>query len=196
MFFIDDHRKLQKKFGGTRVANALFEKRVHKEISIHEKEFIEKSQFFFIASGQDQVIDCSIKCGNPGFVRVIAPDRIIWPDYDGNLMFRTLGNIVANPSVSLLFVNFDNPSKVNSPGQMGKLRLNGRAKVQEDLDKNTFEGAKNVVLVEIDFVIPNCPRYLPDMKVVKQSNYIPQKGKEVPTPEWKTRDYIKPLLPK
>ena len=61
--------------------------------------------------------------------------------------------------------------------------------------ENTFEGSKSVVMMEIDFVIPNCPRYLPDMNLVQPSKYIPRKGKTVPTPEWKTRDYIKPLLP-
>ena len=194
-FFNDEHRRLQDKFGGRRVADALLERRVQNELSVPQIEFVEAASFFFIASGHMQTIDCSIKCGDPGFVKVIGPDRVAWPDYDGNLMFRTLGNINTSPPVSMLFVNFENPSQVNSPGQIGKLRLNGHAEVHKALDEVSFEGSKNVVLVKIEFVIPNCPRYLPDMTLVQKSKYTPRAGMNPPTPEWKTRNYIKPLLP-
>ena len=194
-FFSDEQRQLQDEFDGRQVADALFDKRVNTELSVEQIKFLESSLFFFIASGCGERIDCSIKCGDAGFVKVLAPNRLVWPDYDGNLMFRTLGNIAVNSNVAMLFVNFENPSEVNSPGQVGKLRINGRATVQRGSGEFGFEGAKNIVCVEIDFVIPNCPRYLPDMQLLRSSKYTPKPGVTPPTPEWKTRDYIRPILP-
>ena len=48
--------------------------------------------------------DWSFKGGRPGLVRMVRPDLLVWPDYDGNGMFKSLGNIRRNPFVGLLFV--------------------------------------------------------------------------------------------
>ena len=53
--------------------------------------------------GHAQSVDCSFKGGAPGFVRVIGDNVVAWPDYDGNRMYRSLGNIVRNARVGLLF---------------------------------------------------------------------------------------------
>ncbi|MBF0250968.1 MAG: pyridoxamine 5'-phosphate oxidase family protein [Alphaproteobacteria bacterium] len=195
-FFTPFHRDFQKQADGEKVADAIVERRVHVEITPEEKDFIESSHFFFIATGAGEQIDCSYKGGEPGFVRVTGPSQVTWPDYDGNLMFRTLGNIVQNPNVSMIFVNFKDPSKVASPKQIGKIRLNGKARVVEAGENDGFVGAKHLVVVDLDFVLPNCPRYLPDMSMVQSSKYNPQDDYVPPDPEWKGRDYIKPLLKK
>ena len=195
-FFSKPHREIQSWFDGQRVADKLFERRVSDALAVYQSEFIKQSMFFFIASSIDECIDCSIKCGPPGFVEVIDDKTICWPDYDGNLMFRTLGNISSNPNVSLLFVNFQNPSEVNSPGMIGKIRLNGKANLCEPTSNMLKLGVKLSVKFNIEFVIPNCPRYLPDLSLVRQSKFNPKEGELPPTPEWKTRDYIRDILPK
>ena len=70
-----------------------------------DKAFIESLPFFFLATADaDGRPDCSFKGGAPGFVRVVAPDLLVYPDYDGNGMFKSLGNIRSNPQVGLLFI--------------------------------------------------------------------------------------------
>ena len=61
--------------------------------------------FFFLATADAEGRpDCSFKGGPPGFAQVAAPDLLVFPDYDGNGMFKSLGNIAANPHVGLLFI--------------------------------------------------------------------------------------------
>ena len=194
-FFSENQKALQKKFGGEKVAERLLEHRVNTIVSVSDKTLIEGSSFFFIASGGGPTIDCSIKSGDPGFVRVISPNEIRWPNYDGNRMFRTLGNMVDNPSVSLLFVNFDNPATKSSSGLTTKLRIIGKARFDDSHDALAeFHGAKQVVSLDVDYVFPNCPRYLPSMALMENSPFTPRPDYEPPVPEWKTRDYIAEII--
>ena len=80
--------------------------------------------FGFIASSWKGYIDCNIKSGDPGFVKIIDGGIIEYPEYDGNSMYRTAGNIIKNPNVALLFVNFDGKSR--------RIRINGQASIHSD----------------------------------------------------------------
>ncbi len=60
----------------------------------------------------------------PGFVKVIGPSELAFPDYDGNGMFKSLGNIVANPNVGLLFIDMGEKPR--------RVRVNGEASVSRD----------------------------------------------------------------
>lgn len=194
-FFTDSQRDQQKRLKGDRVAQRLLDNRVQSELTATDREFIESVGFFFVASGTNDTIDCSIKCGEPGFVRTLSATEIAWPDYDGNRMYRTLGNLTEQPRVSLLFVDFNNPTQRASRERAMKLRIIGRAIVDETPDMVArFFGARRVVRVEIDYAFPNCPRYLPSMEFRDGSVYSPRPGHEPPIPEWKTRDYIKEVL--
>lgn len=187
---------MQRKHGGEKVANALYQHRVHKKLLDYEIQFIGSVGFFIIASSGESGIDCSIKCGDPGFVKVSAEGEIIWPDYDGNLMFRTLGNISENSEVALLFCNFKEPSKIASQDQIAKLRVNGRARIEYEFCKSEYLGAKALVIVQPENIIPNCPRYLPDLELASNSKYNPKFDGQILEPEWKSREYIRDILPK
>src|SRR5207253_10075676 len=90
-----------------------------------DKNFIENCIYFFIAtadaSGRP---DCSFKGGASGFVRVTGPSELAFPDYDGNGMFKSLGNLVVNPHVGLLFIDLHERPR--------RLRVNGTATVRRD----------------------------------------------------------------
>ena len=194
-FFSDQHRQAQERYRGRAVADRLLEHRVSDKIDANAKQLIESSLYFFIASGSGSQIDCSIKCGDPGFVRVLSERKLCWPDFDGNRMYRTIGNITGNPQVSLLFVNFTDPASNRSPSQISKLRVTGRARVlEEGKGVEAVYGAKRIIEVDVEFCFPNCPRYLPAMEFKSKSIYTPREGEETPTPEWKTRDYIVEVL--
>src|SRR3977135_2568615 len=80
------------------------------EFSEDDRDFIEASCYFFLATvDQDGSPDCSYKGGQPGFVRVVAPDTLAFPNYNGNGQYRSLGNALVNPQVALLFIDFETP---------------------------------------------------------------------------------------
>ncbi|MDB5378304.1 MAG: pyridoxamine 5-phosphate oxidase family protein, partial [Rubritepida sp.] len=60
--------------------------------------------FFFIATAHGEAVDCSFRGGAPGFVKVTGPSTLEWPEYDGNSMYRTAGNILRSPRTGLLFL--------------------------------------------------------------------------------------------
>ena len=188
-FFHEGMREFQDLFDGRRTAEAIEKNRKHYEFWDDEIELIKNSKFFFIASSWNGYIDCNIKSGDPGFVKIIEKGIIEYPEYDGNSMYRTAGNISKNPNVALLFLNFDGKSR--------RIRINGHATIHHD--KKSLEdhfGAKFVVRINCE-IYPNCPRYVPNLEKDESSAYVPRKGKGIPpAPEWKKRDYIKNILPK
>jgi hypothetical protein len=99
------NRDLQARFGSTALADRLIEKTHRTRFTDEDAAFIGAATFFFIATSDPHGrCDCSFKGGPAGFARVTGPDRLVFPDYDGNGMFKSLGNIRANPHVGLLFI--------------------------------------------------------------------------------------------
>src|SRR5438067_2423983 len=96
----DGNREIQALFGSKALADRLVEKTHRTAFTLADKEFIESCNFFFLATadahGQP---DCSFKGGAPGFVRIESDNLLVFPDYDGNGMFKSLGNVQVNPGV-------------------------------------------------------------------------------------------------
>lgn len=181
-------RALQDRFDSRRIADRLEQVTMHHEFWDSDREFIEGSSMFFLATADaDGVPDCSYKGGVPGFVRVIGPSTLAFPSYDGNGQFRSLGNVLLNPHVALLFVNFEKPDR---------LRVHGTASLHDDPELVAgFEGAQLVVRVDATRIFPNCPRYIHKLEMVEQSVYAPRAGHVPPVPEWKQMDVFKDYLP-
>jgi predicted pyridoxine 5'-phosphate oxidase superfamily flavin-nucleotide-binding protein len=153
-----------------------------------DKAFIQRNRMFFLATADTQgQPDCSYKGGLPGFVRVLDDRTLAIPDYDGNGQYRSWGNVVANPQVGLLFVDFETPKR---------LRVNGTAVVShEDPLMAEFPGAVFLVRVTATRIFPNCPRYIHKMQLVEESVYAPRPQYTPPVPAWKTFDAFKDALP-
>ena len=139
-FFHEGMREFQDLYDGRRTAEAIEKNRKHYEFWDDEEELIKNSKFFFIASSWNGYIDCNIKSGDPGFVKIIEKGIIEYPEYDGNSMYRNAGNISKNPNVALLFLNFNGKSR--------RIRINGYATIHHDNKslKDHF-GAKFVVRI-------------------------------------------------
>ena len=184
-------RRLQDRFDTRRLADRLDEKFVqHPVIEPEDKEFIERLDMFFLATadaeGRPQ---CSYKGGDPGFVRVVDESTVAFPNYDGNGMYLSMGNLLVNPHVGMLFIDFvsERPSR---------LRLNGVASVDEqDELKASYPEAQFVVRVRATQVFPNCPRYIHRMALVKRSRFVPRAECETPVPGWKREDWASDVLP-
>ncbi|HEX6722230.1 MAG TPA: pyridoxamine 5'-phosphate oxidase family protein [Burkholderiaceae bacterium] len=171
-------RALQDRFDTRRLADRLDEKLSRTAFTPEDRQFISTRALFFLAtadaSGQP---DCSYKGGDPGFVQVTADDELAFPSYDGNGMFRSLGNMLVNPAVSLLFIDFERPNR---------LRVIGRASVAEDDPlRAALPGAQLVVRVKAERIFPNCPRYIHRMAITEASPYVPRDGEAPPIPKWK-----------
>ena len=187
--FHDGHRALQDRFDGRRVADALEKHRRLESFGPEQVALIEGSALFFLATAHAGSVDCSFKGGPAGFVRLTGPTSLTWPDFDGNSMYRSLGNISGSPRIGMLFIRMD--------GTSHRLRVNGTARLDyEDPLLARYPGAKVLVHVEADEIFPNCPRYIPDLASDTASEYLPQTDKPLTKPAWKERDYIREILPR
>jgi len=185
----DGNRALQDAFGSRALADRLEEKLRRDRFNDDDAAFVASLGFFFLATADAEGRpDCSFKGGAPGFVRVVAPDLLVWPDYDGNGMFKSLGNIAANPHVGLLFLAMGEAPR--------RLRVNGRAQVIEDDPLMAdIPGAQLLVKVTPTDIFPNCPRYVPNMQLVEASPYTPQPAAPPVEPKWKTFEIFADVVP-
>ena len=181
------NRRLQDEFDSRRISDRL-ESFVRTAFTADDRAFIEAAIYFFIATADAEGRpDCSFKGGAPGFVRVTGASELTFPDYDGNGMFKSLGNLLVNPNVGLLFVAMH--------GRPQRLRVNGTARVSRDdpLLAHTV-GAQLIVRIEARAIFPNCPRYIPKLELVEPSVYVPQPGQDPVEPVWKDFDVFKDVV--
>jgi len=184
----DGMRRLQDARETRPLADRLAKVTLRSAFTDEDRAFIARCAMVFVATADAQgQPDCSYKGGLPGFVRVLDDQTLALPDYDGNGMYRSWGNLLVNPHVGLLFLDFENPKRI---------RVNGTAHVDpQDPLVAEFPGAVFVVRVHAERIFPNCPRYIHKMQLVEHSAYAPRPGYEPPVPAWKTFDVFRDALP-
>ena len=187
--FHSGQRELQDAFGSTALADRLDQRLRHDRFTDSDKAFIERLPFFFLATADAQGRpDCSFKGGDPGFARVLAPDLLAFPDYDGNGMFRSLGNLKVNPHVGLLFMSIGE--------KPARLRVNGTAEVNlDDPAMAGWPGAQALVRVTPTDIFPNCPRYIPELELRVPSVYTPHAEAAPVEPAWKSFEMFRDVVP-
>ena len=183
----DGNRQFQDRFDTRRLADHLAE-RVTETIGEAQKEFIEKVDMFFLATCDHRGLPtCSYKGGDPGFVRVLDERWLAFPNYDGNGKFQSMGNLLKNPNVGMLFVDFE--------GQQ-RLRLQGIATILDDDELlSQYPEAQFMIRVQATEVYTNCPRYVHKYQLVERSVFVPRQGTETPVPEYKKREDLQEFLP-
>jgi uncharacterized protein len=182
------NRTLQDQFDTRRLADRLQEVKVHEAFTSDDSAFIERMDMFFLATADESgQPNCSYKGGAPGFVRVVDERTLMFPSYDGNGMFLSLGNVVSNAKVGLLFVDFANQRR---------LRVNGVASISgDDSALASYPEAQLVVRVRAEQIFPNCPRYIHRLASHEQSAFIPMAGRVTPRPAWKDSAWAKDVMP-
>ncbi len=184
-------RKLQDRFDTRRLADRLDERFLARAvIDSEDRAFIERMDMFFLATADvDGRPQCSYKGGDPGFVRVLDEVTVAFPNYDGNGMYLSMGNVLANPQIGMLFIDFVS-------AKPSRLRLNGVASIDERDDLcEQYPGAQFIVRVRATQVFPNCPRYIHRMALVERSRFVPRADREPPIPAWKRSDWACDVLP-
>lgn len=189
VLYHDGQRQLQDAFDSRRLADRLAERLSREAFSAEDRSFIEAQACFFLATADAQGWpDCSYKGGVPGFVRVADEHTLEFPSYDGNGMFRSLGNLLVNPRVGLLFIDFESPCR---------LRVLGRATLHDEAALLAgFAGAQRVVRVRAERIFPNCPRYIHPMQRQQLSEHAPREGHQPPEPAWKSFEMFRDVMPR
>jgi predicted pyridoxine 5'-phosphate oxidase superfamily flavin-nucleotide-binding protein len=182
------HRSLQDRFDTRRLADNVETRVVLTEIPPEHKAFIESRDMFFLSTidhqGRPTV---SYKGGDPGFVRVLDNKTVAFPCYDGNGMFYSMGNLLGNQHVGMLFINFEKPHR---------LRLQGIASVSDDDSLlSEYAEAQLIVRVTVTEIFRNCPRYVHHYKKIEPSKFVPRTTGETPIAPWKRVDDIQAVLP-
>jgi uncharacterized protein len=186
--FHDGSRQLQDRFDTRRLADRLEDRIVGDTIGDDQRRFIESLDCFFLATADEEGRpNCSYKGGDPGFIRVLDDHTIAFPCYDGNGMYLSMGNVLVNPEVGMLMIDFERGNR---------MRINGTATVSlDDPLAADFEGAQFVVRVTVREVFPNCPRYIHRRTLVERSAFVPRDGCDTPVPDWKRSELARDFLP-
>ncbi|MGW5609547.1 pyridoxamine 5'-phosphate oxidase family protein [Streptomyces sp. NPDC003753] len=115
------------------------------ELSEDQQRWIGGADTFFIASlSPEHGADSSHRGGMPGFVTVVNPRKIVWPDYAGNQFYMTLGNMHLNPAAGLLFLDWENGHT---------LQLTGRGRIDWNPAAQKYPGALRMVEFDIAKVV-------------------------------------------
>jgi predicted pyridoxine 5'-phosphate oxidase superfamily flavin-nucleotide-binding protein len=181
-------RRLQDRFDTRRIADRIAEVLVRDTVDRGSAAFIEAQDMFFLATADaDGRPTCSYKGGDPGFVRVVDDRTLAFPNYDGNGMYLSMGNVAANPEVGMLFIDFVAGTR---------LRVQGQATIHlDDPLLAAYAGAQFIVRVHVAEVFPNCPRYVHRYGLVRRSKFVPRPDRPTPVPDWKRSDWACDYLP-
>jgi predicted pyridoxine 5'-phosphate oxidase superfamily flavin-nucleotide-binding protein len=181
-------RELQDRFGTRPLADRLEEVNLRTTFNDADRAFIESMDMLFLATADEQGRpQCNYKGGDPGFVRVVGERQLAIPNYDGNGMYLSWGNVNVNPHVGLLFIDFT---------AQRRMRVNGTAVINaDDALLDSYPEAQFVVRVTATEIFPNCPRYIHRMELVERSMFDPRAGVETPEPGWKSADWARDVVP-
>ncbi len=186
--YTPSQRAWQEHFDSVALADRVEQAVVADHVDEFHGGFIASRDFFFLATvdaaGMPTV---SYKGGPPGLVRVVDPGTLAFPDYDGNGMFLSMGNISESAKIGMLFIDLETPNRV---------RVQATARVSADDDLlSAWPGARLVVRAAVEKVFHNCGRYVHRHVRAGDSPYVPDAAGEAPYPAWKRIDALQDVLP-
>ena len=141
----DIHRAMQMAFDTRTLADRLEGMIVKPEIDDVGKVFIASRDMFFLTTidhnGRPTV---SYKGGSPGFVRVLDASTLLFPSYDGNGMYLSMGNISGNPEIGMLFIDFEKPFRLRAQGRAELIVSGPELQIQRRRDGGQGDHSRNV----------------------------------------------------
>jgi uncharacterized protein len=176
-FGSDGEHELQGKWNTTPRAHAFYRHQVLDYLNPLMQAFIIKQEMMFVGTADRHgEADTSFRAGLPGFVRVLDEKTLAYPEYRGNGVMSSLGNISENPHVGLLFVDF-------TEGKIG-LHVNGRARIvendqflrdasasepiREDIPPAMGRGPERWVVVSVVEAYVHCSKHIPRMQKIDE----------------------------
>ena len=167
----EGERILQKKVGSENKASAFYDKQILDYLNPYMRKFILKQEMVFIATADSKgECDCSFRAGKQGFVRVLNEKTLLCPEYRGNGVMASMGNILENSHIGMTFIDFFE----NTIG----LHVNGKAKIVENdelLADKTLDGVANIIqeegtaperwiLITVEEAYIHCSKHIPHLK--------------------------------
>jgi len=167
----EGERTLQKKVGSENKASAFYDKQLLDYLNPYMREFILKQEMVFIATADSKgECDCSFRAGKQGFVRVLNEKTLLYPEYRGNGVMASMGNILENPQIGMTFIDFFKHT-------IG-LHVNGKAKIiendelladkiQTSVTNDTQEEGvvpERWVLITVEEAYIHCSKHIPHLK--------------------------------
>src|ERR1700730_6694666 len=170
----DGEHLLQEKHGNVDRASAFYNAQFLDYLAPLMQEYIAKQETLFVATADRHgECDCTSKFGSPGFIRVLNEKYLIYPEFRGNGVLANLGNMIENPHIAMLIIDFYEDTVA--------LHVNGKARVVENaelleysehlpqniLDEINQESKKQPerwVMVEVEEAYVQCSKHIPLMK--------------------------------
>ena len=167
----EGERILQTKVGSKNKASAFYEKQMLDHLNPYMRDFILKQEMVFIATADSKgECDCSFRAGKRGFVRVVNEKTLVCPEYRGNGVMASMGNILENQHIGLTFIDFFE----NTIG----LHVNGKAKILENeellADETLASVANDIqeegvvperwILITVEEAYIHCSKHIPRLK--------------------------------
>ena len=166
-------RQLQEELGTTRRAQAFYKQQMLDYLNASMREFISSQKMVFLATSDSKgECDCSFRMGPPGFVYSLDEKTLAYPEYRGNGVLASLGNIRENPHIGMIFIDFFE----NTIG----LHVNGKAEViknedilqKDNLTKEILHNIQNAgeqkpecwVMIHVDEAYIHCSKHIPLLK--------------------------------
>jgi predicted pyridoxine 5'-phosphate oxidase superfamily flavin-nucleotide-binding protein/truncated hemoglobin YjbI len=169
---------LQQKYGTTQRALRFYDKQVLNYLSPVMKEFIAKQEVLFIAtSDKHGDCDCSFRFGKPGFVRPLNDNYLVYPEYRGNGVMASQGNINENPHIGMIFVDFfastvglhvNGKAKIVEYEDLLKFRKNLPQDVITEMNTQGAHRPERWIMVEIEEAYIHCSKHIPLLKKVQK----------------------------
>jgi uncharacterized protein len=175
---------LQQRYGTAERASQFYDNQVTDWLTPQMIEFIARMEMAFIATSDAAGdCDCSFRAGQPGFLRVLDERTIAYPEFRGNGVMSSMGNISENPHIGLMFIDFEKD-------RIG-LHVNGSARIVEhdefvrfmqdrsaadvvlgdsiltDLISKDPANLERWVIVSVDEAYMHCSKHIPLMKKVE-----------------------------
>lgn len=164
-----EHR-VQETTGTSERAGRFYRDQMLDHLNPRMREFVARQEMMFIATADGRgECDSSFRAGPPGFVHVVDERTLAYPDFRGNGVFASAGNILENPHVGLMFLDFDRD-------RIG-LHVNGRATLFDDMELRRrvhdlpvpeTPGQKAVMwtLVQVEEAYIHCRKHIPHLRKV------------------------------
>lgn len=163
----DGEHALQERFGSDERAQRFYDQQVLDRLNSRMIDFVRRMEMAFIATADRHGnCDSSFRAGQPGFLQVIDDRTVAYPEYRGNGVMASLGNIVENPHIGILLIDFVQ--------DLIGLHINGSARIVEDVtlrervpalpSAHHAARAEPVwVVVEVDEAYIHCRKHIPHL---------------------------------
>lgn len=166
-------RQAQQRFGSSSRAAAFYANQMLDRMNPHMQQFIARQEMVFIATADASgACDCSFRAGTPGFVQVLDEKTLAYPEYRGNGVLASVGNILENPQVGMIFLDYYQSTvglHVNGKARvLSPVEIAGLPRLPASMVEATrIKGGRRPeawIVVDVEEAYIHCSKHVPLMK--------------------------------